>query len=66
MNEPVQLLAKRLNGLLIKRPGLAVGIWGEAGIGKTHAVSKLLRDTPCRNLSAHATLPLAQLVRWRV
>jgi hypothetical protein len=29
---------KRLNGLVIKRPGMAFGLWGEAGIGKTHAV----------------------------
>ncbi len=54
---------KRLKGLLVKRPGLAVGVWGEAGIGKTHTVQKLLHETACQHLSVHATLKLSDLAR---
>ena len=63
MNEAVLQIAKRLNGLIAKRPGLVVGLWGEPGIGKTHTVKDLLRETPCRNLSLHATASLTEITR---
>jgi tetratricopeptide (TPR) repeat protein len=44
-----------LAGLLVKRPSLTVGLWGSPGIGKTFAAQRLLQETPCRNLSLHAT-----------
>jgi tetratricopeptide (TPR) repeat protein len=59
----LELLARRFMGLLVRRPGLAVGVWGPPGIGKTHAVARLLRETPCRSLSLHATVRAAELVR---
>jgi tetratricopeptide (TPR) repeat protein len=52
---------KRLNGLMIKRPGLAFGLWGEAGIGKTHTTTHILHNTPCKNLSLHSTTKLSDL-----
>ena len=61
MREQVQRIAKRLIGLVARRPGFAVGIWGEPGIGKTHTVKTLLNETPCRNLSLHATTTAVQL-----
>lgn len=51
----VQLIHKRLRGLALKRAGFALCVHGEAGIGKTHAVSHLLRDAQCASLSLHAT-----------
>lgn len=54
-------LGKRLKGLLLKRSGLTVGLWGEAGVGKTHAAQALLRQTPCPSFSLHAATPLG---RW--
>ena len=63
VTEAVQQLAKRLTGLVAKRPGLVVGIWGEPGIGKTHTVKELLRQTPCRNLSLHATTNPTEIAR---
>ena len=63
VTEAVQQLAKRLTGLVAKRPGLVVGIWGEPGIGKTHTVKELLCETPCRNLSLHATTNPTQIAR---
>lgn len=56
-------LGQRLRALPARRSGLAAYLWGEAGIGKTHASRALLRDTPCRSLTLPATLPLAELVR---
>ena len=55
MTETVQRLAQRLAGLAARRSGLVVGLWGEAGIGKTHTSSALLRSTLCPSLSVHAT-----------
>lgn len=64
-------LRGRLRALSAQRSGLAVGLWGEPGIGKTHAAHELLRGAPCRTLGLHATLPLEALfaslptpVRW--
>ncbi|MDX2005815.1 MAG: tetratricopeptide repeat protein [Meiothermus sp.] len=36
---------------------MALGLWGEAGVGKTHTAQTLLRQTPCLNFSLHATTP---------
>jgi tetratricopeptide (TPR) repeat protein len=57
--EPIRL---KLRGVLVKRPGVAIAIQGVAGIGKTHAVQRLLRETPCASCSLHATRPLAQIL----
>ncbi|WP_309571030.1 AAA family ATPase [Deinococcus sp.] len=63
MSGDLPSLARRLRALTARRPGLAACVWGEAGIGKTHATSALLRDTPCRSVSVHATVPLPDLIR---
>jgi tetratricopeptide (TPR) repeat protein len=63
MNGEFQRLAGRLTGLTMRRSGLALGIWGEPGIGKTHAALTLLRGTPCQSLSLHATQSLEMIVR---
>ena len=63
VNDAVIRIAKRLTGLIAKRPGLLVGVWGEPGIGKTHTVKELLRETPCRNLSLHATTSPTEIAR---
>jgi DNA-binding SARP family transcriptional activator/TPR repeat protein len=59
----LQQMAKRLTGLTMRRSGIALGIWGEAGIGKTHTASALLRGTPCQSWSVHATQALEGIVR---
>ena len=56
------LLHKRLTGLMVKRPGMALGLWGDPGIGKSFLTQRLLRGTPVRGLSLHATAPLTELV----
>jgi tetratricopeptide (TPR) repeat protein len=61
--QPLEQVAKRLKGLIIKRPGMALGLWGEAGIGKTHTTHNLLQEIPCKNLSQHATTSISNLAR---
>lgn len=58
MNETVGQLARRLVGLAVRRPGLAVGLWGEAGIGKTHLTQALLSETPINSVSVRSTQPM--------
>ncbi len=56
-------LADRLRPVLSRRAGLALGLWGAPGIGKTHTVRELLQQTPCRSFSLHATATLPVMVR---
>jgi tetratricopeptide (TPR) repeat protein len=60
---PNDQILKRLKGLLVKRPGLTLGLWGEAGIGKSHTAQNLLQEIPCKNLSQHSTTSLSNLAR---
>jgi hypothetical protein len=59
--QPLEQLAKRIKGLVIKRPGMVIGLWGEAGIGKTHFATRLVRESQCKNISLHATASLSKL-----
>jgi hypothetical protein len=56
-------LLQRFNRVLSKRIGLALAVWGEPGVGKTHAVQALLRELPCRSASLHASVSDAELLR---
>ncbi|MER3480901.1 MAG: hypothetical protein C4327_10590 [Meiothermus sp.] len=58
-----QVLLAQLKALRLKREGLALGLWGEAGIGKSYTVRELLREVPLRSLSFHADAPMAELAR---
>jgi tetratricopeptide (TPR) repeat protein len=49
--------------ILLKRKGVALGLWGEAGIGKSHTVQRLLGSLSCHHLSLHASSSLAALAR---
>ena len=51
----------RLSSLGKRRTGMALGLWGEAGIGKTHTALELLRGLSCRSLSLPAGTPLTDL-----
>lgn len=56
-------LRSRLKGVLSKRTGLSLALWGEAGVGKSYTVQTLLRQLPCQSLSVHATTPPAVFVQ---
>jgi tetratricopeptide (TPR) repeat protein len=49
--------------VLLKRKGVTLGLWGEAGIGKSYTVKRLLETLPCRHLSLHASSSLANLAK---
>jgi tetratricopeptide (TPR) repeat protein len=51
----------RFKRVLLKRGSVALGLWGEAGLGKTYQARELLRNVPCQTLSLHATTSWANL-----
>ncbi|GBF06870.1 tetratricopeptide TPR_4 [Deinococcus aerius] len=53
----------RLRSLHLRRAGLALGLWGEPGVGKTFTARAWLRGSACRTVTVHARAPLADLVR---
>lgn len=57
MTTTLDALLGRLRALTLKRGGLAYGLWGEAGVGKTFAVRRLLAQAGCRSLSVQASQP---------
>ena len=61
MNDELRLASKRFSGLTQRRPGVALGLWGEPGVGKTHAALALLRAFPGRSWTVHATQTLASV-----
>jgi ABC-type glutathione transport system ATPase component len=44
----------RFKAVLLKRKGAALGLWGEAGIGKTYQARVLLQTIPCQSFSVRA------------
>ncbi len=54
-HEAITAIAGTLKPVVSRRAGRAVCIWGEPGIGKTHAAQQVLREVPCQSLSLHAT-----------
>jgi hypothetical protein len=56
------LLLKRCQAIPARRSSLALGLWGEAGIGKTYTARLLLEQVPCQGFSIRASAPLPPLV----
>ncbi|MDX2006802.1 MAG: tetratricopeptide repeat protein [Meiothermus sp.] len=52
----------RLRAVTLRRAGLAMALWGEPGVGKTHLAARLLREAGCRSFSFHSTVPLGTLL----
>jgi hypothetical protein len=52
----------RLRPVLSKRAGVALGLWGEAGIGKSFAIQQLLGQIQCQGFSLHSTASVTQWV----
>jgi len=59
----LDLLSRRLRGLAARRPGFALALWGEPGIGKTYVAQALLRGTPCKSFAVHATHAFETMVQ---
>ena len=52
-----------LRPVLLKRQGAALGVWGDAGVGKSYQVKALLQSLACRSSSFHASISLATLAQ---
>ena len=61
--ETTASISKRLGAVVSKRSGVALGLWGEPGVGKTFTVQRVLREVPCRSLILHASASNLALVR---
>lgn len=62
MAEPqVAALVERLRPVANKRAGIALGVWGEAGIGKSHRLAAVLTQLPCHTRTVSANGSPAQL-----
>jgi tetratricopeptide (TPR) repeat protein len=62
-DSPLLWMGRKLNGLASKRPSVVVHIYGDAGIGKTRAVTELLQSTPLASVSKRAVTSIPDLVR---
>ncbi len=58
-----QSLLTQLQPVLGRYRGSALALWGEPGVGKSHAARELLGALHCDSTSVKASLPLQQLVR---
>ncbi len=61
--EPTATLQPRLKRVVLKQVGLALALWGEPGVGKSHTAQQLLRETPCRSFSFRSVVPPDDLAR---
>jgi DNA-binding SARP family transcriptional activator len=62
LNATLQATVQRFAGIVRKRPGVAVCLCGEAGLGKSHTALEVLRLTPCRHLIVRANMSVAQII----
>lgn len=56
MRQAVQSLERHLKAAQSRRPGWAVGLWGDAGVGKTFTIQALLQQSAIKSLSLHSTI----------
>jgi len=54
-------LRKRFSRVISKRGAVLLGLWGEAGCGKSWLAEHLLAELPCRHATIRATVSLAEL-----
>ncbi len=58
--KPLESLFKSVQ---LRRAGLALCLWGEAGIGKTHLAGVLARDSGLKSVKAQANASLLEMTR---
>ena len=56
-------LKKRFSKVVSKRGSVLLGLWGQAGVGKSWLATQLLREVPCLSVSVPATTGEAELAR---
>lgn len=57
----VSALATRLKSVMTRRAGVALALYGEAGVGKSTVAHEVLQQVSCRSSSLHAARALAAL-----
>ncbi|MFC3834374.1 AAA family ATPase [Deinococcus rufus] len=55
-------VSRTLRGVVSRRTGVALGLWGAPGMGKSHTASAVLRDLPCASVSLPASSPVAAFI----
>jgi tetratricopeptide (TPR) repeat protein len=60
-HELIGSLTRQFSAVTSRRVSLALGLWGEPGIGKTHTVQAVFQHLSCAHLSLHATASAAQM-----
>ncbi len=61
MSVTLTQLMPQLRAVAAKRRGLALGLWGDPGVGKTWTAQQLLAGLSCRSATFHAAKPLEQI-----
>ena len=56
-------LRRHFSAVLQKSPGQVIGLFGEAGVGKSHLLETLLRETPCKHLKVDGGMSVAEMVK---
>jgi predicted ATPase len=59
---PLLWVGRKLKGLASKRSSVVAQIYGEAGIGKTRAVTELLQTLPCASITKRAVASIPELI----
>ncbi len=62
-HETISLIGQRLRGLKTPRKGVVLGLWGEAGIGKTWTLERILQSTSFGHFRVNVNISLADLLR---
>jgi DNA-binding SARP family transcriptional activator len=57
----VSQLQRHLSAVLQKSPGQVLGLYGEAGVGKSFLLETLLRETPCKYLKVHSGASMTEM-----
>ncbi len=56
-------LQRHFSAVIQKSPGQVIGLFGEPGVGKSHLLETLLRETPCKHLKVDSGMSVAEIVK---
>jgi tetratricopeptide (TPR) repeat protein len=56
-------LRRHLSAVLQKSPGQMLGLYGEAGVGKSFLLGTLLQETPCKHFVVQSSMSIAEMAR---
>ncbi len=59
--ETIAKLSRHLNAVVLKTPGQLIGLWGEAGVGKSFLLESLLGQILCKHLIVRSSMSIAEI-----